>query len=179
MIGPYFAKITEIVLKVCEEYLKCEKEYVKVCESLKSWMPLHRCFHRYLKLQIQINNARVMKILSFSQNQIFHMHKIVLWHWIRIWDLMVPQIKNLKKTEPLFSSVFYNFFIRALLRPQIVIPFWSLRYLWKHLCKGMQDFRLSHTFTYSFSHFHTLFTHFSHNLSYYGQIWTNLIIFGV
>ena len=74
MIGPYFAKITEIVLKVCEEYLKCEKEYVKVCESLKSGMPLHRRFHRYLKLQRRTYIAKVMRILSFSHKNIFHTH---------------------------------------------------------------------------------------------------------
>ena len=36
----------------------------------------------------------------------------------------------------------------------ILVNFWSMRYLWKHLCNGIQDFSLSHTFTYSFSHFH-------------------------
>ena len=79
-----------------------------------------------------------------------------------------------------WGSVFFNFLIRALLRPQIAIrccatilcvwkiyfwendkilitlaihvPFWSLRYLWKRLCNGIQDFRLSHTFIHSFSH---------------------------
>ena len=40
----------------------------------------------------------------------------------------------------------------------ILVNFWSMRYQWKHLCNGIQDFLLSHTFTYSFSNFHTLFT---------------------
>merc|ERR1711954_213033 len=47
--------------------------------------------------------------------------------------------------------------------------FLRLRYIWKCLCKGVQDFRLSHTLTHSFSHNNTLFTHFSHNLSYWGK----------
>ena len=108
--------------------------------------------------------------------------------WIAIWGLRSAGIKKLKKTDPHYfskklGSVFFNIFIQALLRPQIVIwgratilcvwkiyfwendkilitlalyvRFWSLRYLWKLLCEGIQDFRLSHTFTHSFLHFHT------------------------
>ena len=54
----------------------------------------------------------------------------------------------------------------------IFVLFWSLRYLRKHLCKQIPDFRFSDTHTF-FSH---TFTQFFHNLSYYGQMWANLII---
>ena len=81
------------------------------------------------------------------------------------------------------GCVFFNFLIQVLLRPQIAIwlhvtilyvwktyiwendkilvtlainvCFWSMGYLWHHLCKEIQDFRLSHTFAHSFSHFPT------------------------
>ena len=74
---------------------KCEKECVKVCGNLKSWIPSHRRFHRYLKLQKRTYIAKVMIILSFSQKYIFHMHKIVARHWIAIWGLRSAQIKKL------------------------------------------------------------------------------------
>ena len=99
------------------------------------------------------------------------------------WDQKVVENRPSFFLEKKLGSVFFNFLIRALLRPQIAIwrretilciwkiyfwendkilitlaiyvRFWSLRYLWKRLCEGIQDFRLSHTFTHSFSHFHT------------------------
>ena len=54
------------------------------------------------------------------------MHEIVAWWRIIIWDWSVPRIKKLKITDPHFfqkklGSVFFNFLIRALLRPQIAI----------------------------------------------------------
>ena len=111
-----------------------------------------------------------------------------------VWGLSIARIKKWKKTDPQlkkWGSVFFNFFIGALLRPQIAV--WrhaTILYVWKlHFWEndkilitqpilvpflslsiyGIQDLWLSHTLTQSFSHFHKLFTHFSHNLSYLGQ----------
>ena len=81
---------------------KCEKECVKVCDNLKSWIPSHRRFHRYLKLQKRTYIAKVMRILSFSQKYIFHMHKIVARRRIAIWGLRSARIKKLKRTDPHF-----------------------------------------------------------------------------
>ena len=52
--------------------------------------------------------------------------KIFARHQIAIWGLRSAQIKNMKKTDPPFfqkkcGSVFFNFLIQALLRPQIAI----------------------------------------------------------
>ena len=43
-------------------------------------------FYRYLKLQKHTKIAKVMHIFSYSQNTIFHMHKIVLQGGITITD---------------------------------------------------------------------------------------------
>ena len=105
---------------------KCEKECVKMCGNLKSWIPSHRRFHRYLKLQNCTYIAKVMIILSFSKKYISHTHKIVARHLIAIWGLRSAWNKKLKKTDPRYfskklGSVFFNFLIQALLRPQIAI----------------------------------------------------------
>ena len=81
-----------------------EKECVKVCDNLKSWIPSHRRFHRYLKLQKRTYIAKVMRILSFSQKYIFHTHKIVARRRIAIWGLRSARIKKLKKTDPHYFS---------------------------------------------------------------------------
>ena len=99
-----------------------EKECVKVCDNLKSWIPSHRRFHRYLKLQKRTYIAKVMRILSFSQKYIFHTHKIVACRWIAIWGLRSAWIKNWRKQTLIFfqkklGSVFFNFLIWALWRP--------------------------------------------------------------
>ena len=52
------------------------------------------------------------------------MHEIVTRCQITIWGLRSAWIKKLKKTDPhlkKIGSVFYNFLIRVLLRPQIAI----------------------------------------------------------
>ena len=83
---------------------KCEKECVKLCDNLKSWIPSDRRFHRYLKLQKRTNNAKAIRILTFSQKYIFHMHKIVVRRRIVIWCLRSARIKKLKRTDPNFFS---------------------------------------------------------------------------
>ena len=47
----------------------------------------------------------------------------------------------------------------------------------ENLYKGLQDFKLSHTFTHTCSHFRTLFGHFLTQSELFGQIWANLMIF--
>ena len=105
---------------------KCEKECVKVCDNLKSWIPSHRRFHRYLKLQKRTYIAKVMRILSFSQKYIFHTHKIVARRRIAIWGLRSARIKKLKKTDPHYFSkkirvCFLQHLIRGPVRSQIAI----------------------------------------------------------
>ena len=73
---------------------KCENECVKVCDNIKSWIPSHRRFHKYLKLQKQTYIAKVMIILSFSQKYICHTHKIVARCGIAIWGLKSARIKK-------------------------------------------------------------------------------------
>ena len=102
----YMVKHPEIVMTLNSFQIfwfcvwKCEKECVKVCDNLKSWIPSHRRFHRYLKLQKRTYIAKVMRILSFSQKYIFHTHKIVARRRIAIWGLRSARIKKLKKTDP-------------------------------------------------------------------------------
>ena len=79
---------------------KCEKECVKVCDNLKSWIPSHRHFHRYFKLQKQTYIAKVMTTLSYSQIYIFHTDEIVKHSRIAIWGLRSALIKMLKRTDP-------------------------------------------------------------------------------
>merc|ERR1711954_593168 len=54
-----------------------------------------------------------------------------------------------------YKNIFFWENDKILITLAIYVRFWSLRYLWKRLCEGIQDFRLSHTFTHSFSHVHT------------------------
>ena len=84
------------------------------------------------------------------------------------------------------SQLFYayeRYIFRKMTKYSWLSQYWSIFGVWGisgNVCaREILDFRLSHTFTHSFSQFHKFFTHFSHNQSYYGQIWTNHIIFGV
>ena len=71
-----------------------------------------------------VKNAFSSEYFVIFKKYIFHKHKIVVRRRIAIWGLRSARIKKLKKTDPHFfkwESVFYNFLIWALLKPQIAI----------------------------------------------------------
>ena len=133
----YIVKYPEIVMTLKSFQIfwfcgwKCQKECVKVCDNLKSWIPSHRRFHRYLKLQKRTYIAKVMRILPFSQKYIFYLHKIVLCHRIAIWGLRSARIEKLEKTDPHFLGknwiLFPTFFVQATIWSQIeIIVMWLI-----------------------------------------------------
>ena len=147
------------------------------------------CQFQAIFSQITFFKGQFLGSLNFFEN---FTHKLVTRQWIAIWDRTVALIKKtsnrsiFKKLGSVFK-LFYaippkvsncdltasHYFIlikiwfwendKIYLTLAMLVHFWNLRYLWIHLCKGNQDFKLSHTLTH-FPHtfanssqtFHTL-----------------------
>ena len=92
--------------------------------------------------------------LSFSGPTFYEWFSSML-----IWSLLRPEMAiQWRVTFVCIWKIYFWKNYKIFITQPILVRFWILRYLWKHLCKRILDFRLSHTSTHSFSHFQTIFT---------------------